>query len=520
MQSSQTEAQQLHPSRSETAPWNSAPRAVANTVRCPSAMVLSEPAQVAGPSLLRQLEWSTVSDLSATPRSAPRDWRAILSDPLSADDSVIQHMTESFAGLDRDRSDLGALAGPRARDEAGYRWLPYKEAFSPGLVRAVLDAWSGLGGLLLDPFAGSATSLLVAAERGLVSLGIERLPYAQWAADTIVRASCTDELRFRRMAHDVAAAVQGAPSCKPFAFPVPAASWALSDEVTGTLLALNKALPPRGSSIEADLARLALVTVVERVSVSVKDGTALRHRHRVREGQTTRPGRKGQQFLAADVIRAFLEAADIIDGDLAKLPDATEARVLLGDARHLPLGNAVAGSAVFSPPYPNRYDYSAIYQLELAAAGFVREPEDLRSIRKALLRSHLEAPPPDSPVVDDPGVLAVLRAVAAAANGGPGERGRILRMLVGYFDDMCCFFAELVRVLRPGAPAACVVATQTYFGYPVPTDLMLGSIARRAGFEVEELWILRRKRVAVQQRSRGGVTSAGGRESVILLRRR
>jgi hypothetical protein len=272
--------------------------------------------------------------------------------------------------------------------------------------------------------------------------------------------------------------------------------------------------------VEADLARLALVSVVESVSMSVKDGTSLRHRYRERKGRTTRPGRKGQQFRAAAVIDAFMAAADAIGDDLVKMPGGIEGRVLLGDARRLPLKDAIAGSAVFSPPYPNRYDYSAIYQLELAAGGFVRVPGDLRRIRKSLLRSHLEAPPPDSSLtLDDPAVLAVLRAVAAAADGSRGERGRTLRMLVGYFDDMCHVFTELARVLRPGAPAACVVATQTFFGCPVPTDVMLGSIAQHAGLQVEELWVLRNKRVAVQQRARGDVTSTGGRESVLLMRR-
>ena len=53
--------------------------------------------------------------------------------------------------------------------------------------------------MLLDPFAGSATSLLVAAERGLDSVGVELLPYAQWGADTIVRAHTADGACFRRM---------------------------------------------------------------------------------------------------------------------------------------------------------------------------------------------------------------------------------------------------------------------------------------------------------------------------------
>ncbi len=412
------------------------------------------------------------------------------------------------------------LAGPRRRDEPGYRWLPYKEAFSPGLVRAVLDRWPGVEGVLLDMFAGSATSLLVAAERGLDSVGIELLPYAQWAADTVVRACKADAALLRNVVNSAVDAAHCYPVSGQDCWHVPAASWAMPNEVGDTIMALRQGLPSRGSGVEADLAHLALVSVVERLSMAVKDGTSLRHRDRQRIGRTTRPGRRGQQFAVAEVIDAFVAAAGVISDDLTKLSGGAEARVLLGDARRLPLADAVAGSAVFSPPYPNRYDYSAIYQLELAAGGFVRAPEDLHRIRKSLLRSHLEAPPPESLLVmDDPGVMAVLRAVAAAAAGGPSERGRTIRMLIGYFDDMCRVFAELARVLRPGAPAACVVATQTFFGCAVPTDVMLASIAQRAGLQVEELWVLRRKRVAVQQRARGGVTSTGGRESVLMLRR-
>ncbi|AQT79318.1 hypothetical protein B1R94_08620 [Mycolicibacterium litorale] len=97
--------------------------------------------------------------------------------------------------------------------------------------------------------------------------------------------------------------------------------------------------------------------------------------------------------------------------------------------------------------------------------------------------------------------------------------GKTLRMLVGYFHDMGVFLGELQRVLRPGATAACVVATQTYFGVQVPTDVMLASLAYRAGFSVDRVWLLRSKRVAVQQRNRGKVESSGGREVVLFLRR-
>lgn len=452
--------------------------------------------------------------------SAPDgSWRSLLSAAQPDDGQKIQQLTEYFRTVERSRFDLGTLAGPRRRDEPGYRWLPYKEAFSPDLVRAVLDEWPDINGLLLDMFAGSATSLLVAAERGLDSLGVELLPYAQWAADAVVRSPKADRGIFWS-AVSAAADEAGRRSGRGHAeWRVPAATWAVSGEVGGTIKALRAALPPRGSGVESDLAHLALVSVVERVSTSVKDGTSLRHRDRRRNGRTTRPGRKGQTFEAAEVVEAFLAAAEVIAEDMAKMPSGTNARVLLGDARSLPVLSSVASGAIFSPPYPNRYDYSAIYQLELEAAGFVEAGDDLRRIRKSLLRSHLEAPPPASLQLEDPRVLAVLRTVASAAEGGPSERGRTLRMLVGYFDDMCRVFAELARVLRPGAPAACVVATQTFFGCPVPTDLMLASIAERSGLVVEEIWVLRHKRVAVQQQARGNLTSTGGRESVLMMRR-
>jgi hypothetical protein len=227
-------------------------------------------------------------------------------------------------------------------------------------------------------------------------------------------------------------------------------------------------------------------------------------------------------YAGRDEVRsAFRSAAEVILDDLPRMAgrDVGLGQVIRGDARSLPLATATVGGAVFSPPYPNRYDYTAIYQLELAVGGFVEDAVALRTVRKSLLRSHLEAPAPHSPAFADGAVVSVLHAIIAAADKSEVAGGRTIRMLAGYFEDMAAVLAELARVLRPGAPAACVVATQTYFGVAVPTDVLLASLARRVGLEVEGVWVLRRKRVAVQQRTRGQVDSSGGRESVLLLRR-
>lgn len=56
------------------------------------------------------------------------------------------------------------------------RWFPFKESFSPLLVRALLSACGCEDGVVLDPFAGAGTALFAARAMGLDAEGIELLP--------------------------------------------------------------------------------------------------------------------------------------------------------------------------------------------------------------------------------------------------------------------------------------------------------------------------------------------------------
>src|SRR4051812_6643132 len=112
-----------------------------------------------------------------TPSDAPgAAWRQLLSDHSAQATGAMPNLAARFGHRMESWTQLGSMAGPRRRTEAGYRWLPYKEAFSPGLVRQILDNWPELDGPILDPFTGTGTTQLVASERGLSSVGIEMLP--------------------------------------------------------------------------------------------------------------------------------------------------------------------------------------------------------------------------------------------------------------------------------------------------------------------------------------------------------
>jgi hypothetical protein len=469
--------------------------------------------------------------------------------PDAVHDTERKRLLQEYEPLMKERLDLGRHAGalPRA-GEPVYRWVRYKEAYSPQLVRDVLDdLLPGRGTLreevVYDPMAGSGTSLLVAAERGLPALGADLLPYAAFVSSTMIRWREADPARVLRTGEDALARYGSFPD--DARLDVPAARWAFSPAVAGSLTGLLNALAEAPGGVERDLVRLAVLSAVEQVSYAVKDGTSLRRRL---PGGPSRPGRPGQQreeMGMPDVVAGVRRRIGIMAADLEDARSAsrgirgsgagsrdTEAgpaahisivpgdvrsptAVVQADARRWRPAQESCSAVVFSPPYPNRYDYSAIYQLELALGGFVPDAAGLRRVRKQLLRSHLEAPPRGEYAVQLPALREFLSAVNGSRAKGD-QAGRVLRMVAGFFEDMADVLSQVARAMRPGASAAVVIATQTYFGQHLPTDLLLAELGRDAGLEVRALWLLRSKGVASQQR---GISSAPSREMVLVLRK-
>ena len=187
--------------------------------------------------------------------------------PDAVDDTERKRLLQEYEPLTKERLDLGRHAGvlPRA-GEPVYRWVRYKEAYSPQLVRDVLDELvpgqpgrRGPGdGVVYDPMAGSGTSLLVAAERGLPALGADLLPYAAFVSSTMIRWREADPARLLRTGEDALSRYGAFPD--DARLDVPAASWAFSPAVAGALTGLLSALAEAPGGVERDLVRLAVLS--------------------------------------------------------------------------------------------------------------------------------------------------------------------------------------------------------------------------------------------------------------------
>ena len=415
-----------------------------------------------------------------------------------------------YDGAFVDRLELGRAVGGHQRTEPLYSVVPYKEAFSPGLVRHILDLAGISSGRLLDPFAGAGTSLLVAAERGLGAVGVDILPFAAFAANTLLHASLVpwdtvDSQLGTILRH---------PRSQRGRFPnFPVRDWAFGPAALSELTDLDTAIAGLSGGHGRDALRLALLSSVEAMSQATKDGTSLRRRPH----GGGRNGRFGTRRTRADVQAAFQGKVHLLrTGAATQPPPSAGTMALTGDARDLGavLGEQHFDVAVFSPPYPNRYDYVSNYQLELGF-GFIDDADELRRLRKQQLRSHLEAPWATERTVEHPALNEFLAAYLASDLRSK-EAGRVFRMICGYFEDMSTVFAGLRTVLHPGSIAAVVVGTQVFGGEHLPTDLLLADIADAHGFAVKEIWLARIKGMAVQQRKQA-TRAVASREVVLIL---
>lgn len=480
-----------------------------------------------------------------------REYRRAL--PATVADSARTRLLQEYMPLMKERLDLGRHAGALPRvGEPVYRWVRYKEAYSPRLVREILDELVPKPPgrqdhncpVLYDPMVGSGTSLLVAAERGMPAVGADLMPYATFITSAMIRWRQADPASVQQIADSALSGYAAMPGRAQL--DVPAAGWAFAPSVSRALAQLLGAVERGPAGVNRDLVRLAILSAVEQVSYTVKDGISVRRRLPDGPARPGRPGQQRQAMDAPDVVAAVRRWVSIVVEDLeqafsvsgrgsagaraaperdAVLPAIVSARaglrraaqlaVVQADAREWRPARESCGVAVFSPPYPNRYDYSAIYQLELALGGFVSGAVELRRLRKELLRSHLEAPPRDEYRVELPALHEFLAAVNGSRAKGD-QSGRVLRMVAGFFEDMADVLLRVAEALRPGGSVGLVVSTQTYLGQHLPTDLLLAEIGRSVGLEVQALWVARLKGVASQQRL---IASSSGRESVLVMRK-
>lgn len=393
------------------------------------------------------------------------------------------------------------------KDVPGLRLYRYKEAFSYALVRHFLEYYKDdlPTTVVLDPFMGMGTTVYAAMRLGFHGVGVDKLPVAVAIAQGLTALPSLQPGSLMATFLTLKERVEEAKPA-PIADDVPIIQRAFQEDIKVRLQKWKRVLETLTSPLR-EVFWLLFLSILEPCSQTTKDGQFLRLRPQ-------KAVRYPDDILQEQVARA--------EEDLRMLQDAQRrerwgpAPVLIeGDARFLSSLSlpGPAGLIVTSPPYANRYDYTRTYSLELCF-GFVKNFEELKTLRHSILRSHIESRLDADQ--EAPPHLAV-REIEEALREKKLNNPRIPIMLRAYFIDMARVIREMYQALAPGGRSVMVVDNVRFEGEHVPVDLILNDLAEQEGFQVEGVWVARFKGNSSQQMKKYGRHPV--RESVLLWRK-
>jgi hypothetical protein len=364
------------------------------------------------------------------------------------------------------------------RDAPIHRWVHLTEGFSAKLVAQALDGVDR-DAFVYDPFGGTGTTPLVAAELGFASAWSEVNPYLREAASVKVDAACATLDR----RHEIVAALQRALSSGPHLLdedehPLTRANAArdfFDLDVARELLGWTR----RFESIDGLARRIGLLAVATcAISVSnMKRAVDLRRR------TPAELARFKPQAHAAVRARAQL----MID-DLLRTPVADGSATCIGsDARSVPPDVDSIDLVVTSPPYLNGTNYCRNTKLELLLLGLIDNEDELKLIRSESVTAGINNV---SKRIRAPQTIEAVEAVARRLDECTYDP-RIPTMVRAYFSDMQIVFRATREAASDDARMVLDIGDSRFAGVYVDTPGLLSALAERVGWEVQDVEIIR-----------------------------
>lgn len=346
------------------------------------------------------------------------------------------------------------------------------------------------GERLFDPFAGTATSLVVGRQAGLQAYGLEAHPFIHFIGSTKLRWDLAPGLATR-----VDALEQEVQEAARIAVPPPPGSLpqlierCYEAEQLAKLLAIRdrvQAAGPRGSELR-DLGEFALAAIARPAArVSTKWPYVAPRRMRV--------------FDPKDAIALFTAQLRSMVSDLATVAyrqDWPHSELLEADARyrHPSLASGSVDLVVTSAPYLNNFDYADRTRLETYLLGWYSSWSELTThVRRSLVMAatpHLDgirttaANLLSDVIAAEPKIgaelLQLVDRITAARLAARGDK-KFHLMTAGYFGDMFKVLLALRDVVRKGAKVIIVLGDSALFGVHVATETLVGRLAVVAGF--------------------------------------
>lgn len=352
---------------------------------------------------------------------------------------------------------------------------PFPARMAPELVWEELPAKGCLR--VLDPMAGSGTTLVTAKLRGHQAIGFDRDPLAVLISRGWLVPVQEDRLRTKAAEVLARAKVRAKRLLQRDAYPLQA-----DDETrqfvrywfdTTNRVQLT-ALADSISRVRDAALRDPLWCAFSRLIITKSIGASL-----AMDVSHSRPHRSYE----VAPIRAFDRFLSAVEYILRNAPfprlatSAPLASVELADARSLPLRNESVDVVITSPPYLNAIDYLRGHKLSLV--WMQHSIKSIRHIRATNVGTEKVAPH----IEDERTTEAVMEKMCRAST----LSSRSLGMLRQYVRDMRQIIVEVKRVLCPSGKAVFVIGDCNIRNTFVKNSACIEALSIEAGLKIERV---------------------------------
>ena len=414
---------------------------------------------------------------------------------------------------------LSDAAATENKSLAIHRWVPWIAGYSADFVRDALDAYLPerlrRDALVLDPFAGVATTLIESLKVGCDAVGYDVNAWAILAARA--KLQCVD-VPPDRLAAEIA---EFRTAVAQFEVEVDRCWSAGGDEAIGDLMrqrglarpaAFRSRIPLLGAPVEAKflfaLGRVAALPQPDQMLFRAALGATLIvvSNYSYEPSLSTRPSAGKALVRNASVVlplgRKLLEMLE--DTIWASQRYGAVWRTHRREVHHGSYfdGTLAPGSVsllLTSPPYMNNYHYVRNTRPQLHWLELLSRPGELREYEAANFGKFWQTVRQGPPVVacfDLPPLQATIEQLRGLSlekgqYGGPGWANYVMT----YFNDVSRLLTKIHPQLAPGAAAIIVVGNSIIQGLEFQVDQLVAELAPAHGMRVEEVRIVRTKRV-------------------------